>query len=419
MQTIAPVKNADREMFMDILRGFAILGIFIANLNFLSLYNSEQVSVGYHYAFDSQMTFLQAMFIEGKFYSIFSLLFGWGMALQMQKVKQPGLNSTVLVKRRLWGMLLFGLLHLFILWTGDIVAFYAMLGFLLLLFRNMPDRKLLFWGFFLVLSPIPIYFLKMNFLWLNAPAGILFETGKYVNEHLNHVSANGPGKALRNTGSWIDIWKMNISGGFFRYAYLFFVSRISKVLGMFLIGYYVGRNGNYKKILQNRNLLLRIAVSGFIIGLPANYFLAHYMQHEDDYFDLKMNGFYQTVAYALGVVPLAMAYASSLALVYQSGAGKKILRLLQPVGKMAFSNYLLHSLISILVFYGVGFGFGGQLGPTAWTIFALAVFSFQIFFSYMWLKTFNFGPIEWVWRSLTYRQWQPMRKRPDSMQHDA
>jgi uncharacterized protein len=108
-----------------------------------------------------------------------------------------------------------------------------------------------------------------------------------------------------------------------------------------------------------------------------------------------------------------------MALVYRSGAGKKILRLLQPVGKMAFSNYLMHSMISILVFYGVGFGFGGQLGPTAWTIFALGVFCFQVFFSYAWLKVFNFGPIEWVWRSLTYRQWQPMRKQSVSQEPSA
>ena len=410
MQTAAPVHNTEREKLMDILRGFAILGIFIANLRFMSFYDERNIVGAYHYNIDSKVSFLHAMFIEGKFYSIFSLLFGWGIALQLQRFREKGILTTALIKRRLWGMLLFGFMHLLILWTGDIVAFYAMLGFALLLFRNMEDKKLLLWGSILVLSPIVIYFLKMKFLWLNAPAGFLFDMNGKIEQAFNGVNGGRDGSGVAQTSTWLSIWKQNLAGIFGRYGYLFFVSRISKVLGMFLIGFWLGKNANYKKLLANSNLLKKIALAGFIIGLPMNYMLARYMQHEDDYFQLKMNGFYQTLVYALGVAPLALAYAATIAMVYKAIIGRKILSVLQPVGKMAFSNYIMHSLIGILTFYGVGLGYGGQVGPAAWTVYALLVFMFQIIFSTIWLSYFNYGPLEWVWRSMTYRKWQPMIK---------
>jgi uncharacterized protein len=411
MQQLTPVSNTEREKLMDVLRGFAILGIFIANLRFLSFYNEGETSTGYHFAIDGKVSFLHAMFVEGKFYSIFSLLFGWGVALQFMRMKEKGIVSTSLIKRRLGGMLILGLLHLIILWPGDIVAFYAMMGFLLLLFKNMSEKKLLIWGTILVLSPIVIYFLKMNFLWLNAPAGIMFDTNGWIDRHWSHLGDDGSeGLSTSSTSTWIKIWKLNIAGFFGRYGYLFFVSRIPKVLGMFLIGFWLGKNANYKKVLANNSLLKKIALGGFIIGLPMNYMLARYMQNEGDYFQLKMNGFYQTVVYALGVAPLAMAYVATIALAYKAKLGHQVLLVLQPVGKMAFSNYIMHSLIGVLTFYGVGLGLGGQFGPLAWTLFALVIFGMQIILSTIWLSYFNYGPLEWIWRSVTYKKRQPMKK---------
>lgn len=408
--TTTPLDAGNREHFMDILRGFALLGIFIANLHHLSFYSDDSVRNGFHYSFDKTIEFLHTVLIEGKFYTIFSLLFGWGVALQMQRLSDRGVEAVPFIKRRLWAMLLLGLMHALLLWTGDIVAFYAMLGFLLLLFRNKSDKTILTWGFLLLLSPILLYFLKMNFLWLNAPAFILRETGIWIDTNVNHLKEDGPGPGPAEMNSWISLWKLNSAGIFFRYAYLFFVSRISKVLGMFLIGYYLGRNYNYKAILSNKKLLLKIAVAGFIIGLPANYFMAHFASFQGDYFNLKINGLYQTIFYALGVVPLGLAYAATLALLFQFSKGKNLLMLLQPMGKMAFTNYVMQSFISIIVFSGLGFAKGGLLGPAAWTIFGIGVFLLQMLFSYLWLMYFNYGPVEWFWRSMTYRKWQRFRR---------
>ena len=212
--------------------------------------------------------------------------------------------------------------------------------------------------------------------------------------------------------SWLDQLKANISGFFFRYNYLFFVSRVPKVLGVFLIGYVVGRSDFYKNIFQHKKLLYWIIGGGLAVGLPANYYLAHYMSwYDQDYYGLKIKGLYQTIAYALGVVPLAMAYVGLFMLSFQTAAGKKILSPLAPVGKMAFSNYIMQSLIGNFVFLGAGLGYMGQVGPVYYTLFGIAVFIIQIILSTVWLKYFNYGPVEWLWRSATYKKWQPFRKR--------
>ena len=414
MQTLDPVKVHEREIFMDVLRGFAILGIFIANLGSgFSWYNESVHLTGPMLLpeWDHKMSFLHHMFIEGKFYSIFSLLFGWGIALQVKRGLDKGTDALPTIKRRLVFMLLLGAVHLLI-WPGDIVFFYALLGFLLLPFRKFSNKTLLITGACLILLPILLYAAKMHWPWLNAPAGILFETGGKVDHYLTGNNSEADFKNLLRHGNWWDILKADIAGFFFRYGYLFFVSRIPKVLGMFLIGYVIGRSDFYKNIMQHKKILYGTIVLGLVIGLPANYWLAHYIiLYEGDYFNLKVKGFYQTMAYAAGVVPLAMAYVALFMLSFQTAVGKKILSVLAPVGKMAFSNYIMHSLIGNFVFLGAGLGYMGQVGPVYFTLFGIAVFIVQIILSTIWLKYFNYGPVEWLWRSATYKKWQPFRKK--------
>jgi uncharacterized protein len=395
MQTLAPVQTNQRETFMDVLRGFAILGIFIANLNGFSWYSDQAKATGPYLlpAADDTMSFIHHMLIEGKFYSIFSLLFGWGIALQIKRGIAGGTNPMPTIRRRLFFMLLLGAVHLLI-WPGDIVFFYALLAFILL-----------------PLSPMLLYWLKMTWPVLNYPAELMVKTGIKVDGALMNIQSEEQFMKIMKEGNWFDQLKMNISGFFFRYNYLFFVSRVPKVLGVFLIGFVLGRSDFYRNITQHKKLLYWIIGGGLAIGLPANYFLAHYMSnHMGDYFQLKTKGLYQTIVYALGVVPLALAYVGLFMLGFQTSAGKKILSVLAPVGKMAFSNYIMHSLIGNFVFLGAGLGYMRQVGPVYYTLFGIGVFIIQIILSTLWLKYFNYGPVEWLWRSATYKKWQPMRK---------
>lgn len=413
MQTLAPVQSNDRVVFMDVLRGFAILGIFIANLGTgFSWYNESVNATGPMLLpkADHTMSFMHHMLIEGKFYSIFSLLFGWGIALQFKRAEAKGINAAPTVRRRLLFMLLLGAIHLLI-WPGDIVFFYAMLGFILLPLRKFSNKVLLVTGIILVLSPILLYWLKMTWPVLNYPAELLTKTGIKVDEALLNLKSEEDFMNLMKNGTWFDQLKANITGFFFRYQYLFFVSRVPKVLGMFLIGYVVGRSEFYKNIAQHKKLIYWIIGVGLVIGLPANYFLAHYMSTAmGDYFQLKPKGWYQTIVYALGVVPLAMAYVGIFMLCFQKTSCKKIMLLMAPAGKMAFSNYIMQSLVGNFVFLGAGLGYMGQVGPVYFTLFGILFFIIQIIISTFWLRYFNYGPVEWLWRSGTYGKWQPMRR---------
>jgi uncharacterized protein len=411
-QIITPIKNNDREIFLDALRGFAILGIFIANLRGLSFFdeNAKIYSSWIIQGLDDKMSFLQNVFIEGKFYSIFSLLFGWGIALQIKRGLAKGIDAVPTIKRRLLFMLLLGACHLLI-WFGDIVFFYALLGFILLLFCKLSNKTILINAVVLILSPILLYGLKMKFPVLNYPAEVLSEVGIDLREKLTGINSNATRIDFLQHASWFGHLKRNIAASFFRYSYLLFISRIPKVLGMFLIGYLIGRTDFYKNLVQNKKIVYWIIGIGLVIGLPANYQLAQYMSaSKADYFGLKINGWYQTIAYTFGVVPLALAYVGLFMLSFQTNIGHKLLLIVSPVGKMAFSNYIMHSLIGNFVFLGAGLGYMQQVGPFYYTIFAVLVFIFQILFSTIWLKYFFYGPVEWVWRSFTYGKKQPMLK---------
>ena len=250
------------------------------------------------------MTFLHHMFIEGKFYSIFSLLFGWGIALQVKRGIAKGIDAVPTIRRRLAFMLLLGFVHLLI-WPGDIVFFYALLGFLLLPLRKFSNKTLLITGIILMLSPILLYLLKMTFHELNYPSQKLNELGNWadvkLNPKLKDIKSMEEYMTLMKEASWWEILKSNMAGIFYRYGYLFFISRIPKVLGMFLIGYVVGRSDFYKNILQHKKLLYWVIGMGLVVGLPANYFLAYYMSNFDaDYYNMKTNGLHQTNFLCIG-----------------------------------------------------------------------------------------------------------------------
>jgi uncharacterized protein len=200
----------------------------------------------------------------------------------------------------------------------------------------------------------------------------------------------------------------NIAGIFYRYADLFFQSRIFKVMAMFILGYLLARNGRYKTLLADRKFLWKVAIAGLLLGLPSNFMLA-YNSNEGAYYGLKIEGFYQTIFYALGVAPLALAYVSLFFLLALTRAGKFVVKLISPMGKMAFTNYIMQSLAAILLLMPFGIGIL-KMGALYNTIFALSFFMVQIIISHIWLSYFQYGPVEWLWRTATYGKRQSFKK---------
>lgn len=390
------------------LRGFAILGIFIANLNaytFNWALTEDQKSTMLLHSYDGQMEFFHTMLITGKFYSIFSLLFGIGFAIYLSKADQNN-NILKLFKRRLLVLLLIGFLHLLI-WTGDIVAFYAILGFLLIPLRKFSNKVLLILAAVCILIPIGLYALQMA----NPKIFNIAQWPAKLAIHLDSKIGIDSNESYYKVGAGNNFWMMlraNLHGIFWRYHDLIFESRAFKVIGMFLLGVVVGRTKIFANLNNHKKLFWTVAIAGFAIGIPLNYFYADMKGPE--YYQLMIEGLYKTILYSFGVAPLALAYVASICLLYLKKSFKSTLDLIAPAGRMALTNYIMHSVIGLFTFTKLGLGIDNY-GPTAFTIFALVIFTFQIIFSTIWLRYFNYGPLEWLWRSATYRKWQKMRKQ--------
>jgi len=407
-----PVSGRERIDYLDVVRGLAIFGILITNIAWFSFYSPDHQGRFLFGSADKIVRFLQYMFVEGKFYSIFSVLFGWGIAIQIKRFNKDDKGAAAFIRRRLYFMMLLGGIHLALIWEGDIVFFYALVGFVLLALRKLSNRTLLVTGILLLLSPVVIYYLRMKIPLLQSPVDQLIQWGEHLYQRNGWTSQD-----LDRTGvligskSILTSIRITLCDLPYRFTNLLYASRAPKVLGTMLVGFVAGRSRIYPKILEHKRKLRWLSFMVLLIVLPLNYLLARHMYYSEFSFTWTTEGWYNTLVFALGVFPLAMVYMLWVALLLDDKKMHKPLLPLIPVGKMAFTNYILQSLIGIVLFYGIGFGLAQQFGPLALTVIAFLIFIFQILLSTTWLNYFRFGPVEFIWRSLTYGKIQPMRQQ--------
>ena len=403
---ISPTSKNERINFIDVLRGIAIQFIFMANIVYFSgLFFMPETfrDSNFLWPSDEIIDFLAFTLIDGKFYSIFSLLFGIGCMIQFNKLTKNNLPFAPFFRRRMFWLLIFGLIHLVGLWVGDILTLYALLGFVLILFVNVSDKKLLWFAVVLIMMPL-LNWVIIQLLNLNYPQ-FIFQKSLDIWEHFGYPSTEWNGKKFNdlqfyiNNGNWADFFKMNLGNTFVRVSRILDEGRAFKVLGIFLIGLWSGRKIINNKLLSNTKFLKKVALIGICIGLPMSI-LRTYIEFFGDRSDLM--SFLNTLCYALGTVPLALGYAALLALIYNNKPA--LLNWLAPAGKMAFTNYIMQTLISILIFYGLGFGYGGKFGFTIIMLIALIIFLCQVLFCTIWLQYFKYGPLEWIWRQATYNK---------------
>ena len=396
---------AQRTELLDALRGFALFGVAWSNYAVFAywIFLSEEAMASLPGAWlDEPLEVFHNVFIDGKFYSIFSLLFGIGFGFFLEK----GNDGVARFIRRLLILLGIGWLHIRYLWAGDILFLYAALGLLLPLFRKVSERALLITAAALLLVPIGIDAAQVLTHGGFDPARAMHalvhardaELGSNVFEDM--VKAPGGGLAEFNAAasrSWL-----------FRFEDLVQSSRLPKVLGLFLLGLWVARRKLFADPSGHRALLKRSCIVGVAVGLPFSilrWWSETHLEHLPD-----AHGLLATIGYALGVVPLAIAYASGFALLWTSDHSRRWLQLLAPMGRMALTNYLMQTVLGIVLFAGVGLGWGMRVSAVGFESIALGVYILEVCWSLWWLKRFRFGPMEWAWRSLTYGKVMPMRK---------
>jgi len=405
---INPISPNERIEVLDVMRGFAILGILIGNMQWFAGYGMMPPAVAaLGTAADHVVSFLVHFFVEGKFYSIFSFLFGFGFALQIAKAEERGDERASFFKRRMFWLLIIGFAHGFFIWAGDILSVYALSGFMLILFRRKSNRSIIKWviGFWLapVLVYILIYVLFVNFAPPEAsavaPAAKQFE------------GWNTAVGQITNGGYWQIFTGYNFQYILMRYAGLFAEMRWTKLLAMFLLGFYAYRRGIFQNLSAHRMFIRRVLIYGLILGITGNALLSYTMLIHPP-FPPSALGIVGTIGYVVGVPSLALAYIVAIALLWQKNIWQSILSILAPVGRMALTNYIMQSVICVFLFYGYGFGLYGSFYAAKATLTALAIFAFQIIFSTVWLKFFTHGPLEWIWRQLTYRRRMSLRIQP-------
>jgi uncharacterized protein len=415
-KTTLPLKATDRILYLDILRGLAILFIFLANITYLSgtTFYSDELAASFATAhFDHALEVFFFTLIDGKFYSIFSILFGIGFVVQYNNVMKGKRSFVPFFTRRMLGLLLIGGCHLVFVWPRDILTLYALLGLVLILFRNFNDKRLLRWA--AVLLVLPVLHWSAMYLSENFYPYPLFRLVSERAATLGLVTPETMGTdsprfspAAQIAGTDFSTWfEMQVKLPFLRLGGILMEGRIFKVLALFLIGIWAGRQILDKNILENSDFLKKIAIWGIAIGLPINVLRAvvKFGEHEGG----AVWNFLYHLFYALSVVPMACGYAAGIALLVL--AKPQLLSWLAPVGRTALSNYLFQSFIAIGIFYGIGLGLTGHFGFSIVAGIALLIFAWQVLFSTVWLRYFRFGPMEWIWRQMTYGRLIDIRHR--------
>lgn len=398
-----PVAEGDRLDVLDALRGVSLLGILLANLLIFGgvMYLDEATRDAMPYPkLDAAVRWIQLVFIEGKFYGLFSLLFGIGAGLQLGTGEDRGRNQ--LFRRRMLVLAAIGLLHS-LLWTGDILLFYAVLGLLLPTCARLPAQPMLRWGMGLFAGAAAWQYVVFGVVTqFGLPSGWPFVLAwDYLEPHYAAMDA------AQFRGDLVTMARYNLTAIWAdRWSHLLASARPFKVFGFFLIGLWAVRAGIPGALATHRALLARVVRWCVPIGLLGALVLAFGRFVDPD----GVAGALIPVAEAVGILGLTLGYAAMFALVWQRWR-PVFLQLFQPLGRMALTVYLMQTILCLFGLSALGLGWFKQVGAAQATAIALPVILVQMVFAHWWLARYRFGPAEWLWRSLTYGARQPMRRR--------
>ena len=406
-----PAARSERIEVIDILRGFALLGILLVNMELFSQPVQQVIFDPKEWAGQADRLAVWGVrfFAEGKFYSLFSFLFGLGFALQIQRAEARGTSFVPFYLRRLFVLLLIGVAHAILLWVGDILVLYAIAGtILLLLFRRRAPRTLLTWMavMFAVTILISAALTGLVALAQLSPEAAAEVSKSFAESESNMRAAAAKAAGIYSAGTFIEVTRQRLSDLGFMYTYVIFLA--FNVLAMFLLGLYVGRREIFRDIAGHLPLFRKVLWWGLPLGIVGNGVYVIFLEGVNRS-EASWQSLVAVIGQTLGAPALAMSYMAAITLLVQHDAWRARLGPLAAVGRMALTNYLLQSLVATTIFYGYGFGLFGQIGPAVGILFTLAIFTAQIPLSVWWMSRFQFGPVEWLWRTLTYLRWQPIR----------
>ncbi|MEO6408155.1 MAG: DUF418 domain-containing protein [Burkholderiaceae bacterium] len=394
------MRSDERLPALDILRGVALLGIFIMNMP------SFSASLFAEHATDA-VTMLRDIVIAGKFNAMFAFLFGIGFALQLARLQaaRPGRGARIYL-RRLLVLMLLGLAHGAVFWAGDVLFVYSILGLMLLLLRRVPDRMLLGLVVGGVLFPALAVYLRAGLLSLDTEGRAMFEY-QALEASNNLAYGSGAFAETARENSRMLAWAYSRPLGLWSIA-MFYVQMGTPLA----LGYVVGRRGWVERLGELvPQMRLARALAGSVGAAATLIYVGIGIDSQEPTLQSALLNLLQTV----GRLGLMLFYALTIAIVVQSVHWRERLAPLAAAGRMPLTNYLLQTAMATTLFYGWGFGWWGRADTAAQIGIALALFcAVQIPLSIFWLSRFERGPFEQLWRITTYGRGalQPARESP-------
>lgn len=427
--TLAPTTGAHRINSLDVIRGVALLGILLMNITGFGLYHaySDPTVMGGATGWNLRVWWMDSMFFEGTMRGMFSMLFGAGIVLFTSRKNLNGTESSVtdVFFRRLLWLFLFGIIHAYILlWHGEILYPYALVGMFVFSFRHWQPKQLIIGAIVLLIlttawSAKDYFNSKSSFdkateAQAKKSAGQVLskEDSLSIKSWENKVSDQKPSPEKINEGIAshqkdyfsVLMYKAPLNQTmqtFVMYRYFFM-----DIFAMMLLGIAFLKNGIFMGSKSNKFYLVMMMI-GYAIGLSVNYFESDYqMTHNFEVLPMEL----ANISYDLGRVFTTFGHIGLIMLFVKSGILPFLQKSLAAVGQMAFTNYIMHSVICNTFFLGFGFGMYGKLQRYELYYVVISIWIFQLIVSPIWLKYFRFGPMEWVWRSLTYWKKQPFRR---------
>jgi uncharacterized protein len=400
-----PIDPDQRLRHVDMVRGFALFGVMLVNM-----FNFGATSIIWTEPLDVAAQSVMRFFFETKSWRLFSFLFGFGFALQFLRAEQRQVNFLPTYVWRLVLLFCFGIANA-LLYDGDILMYYAEMGLLLILFWKLPPRVLLLIAAGCIFA-FPAQRALQSIVIGTTPYAesieIRLERAQARNTELLETHPYSVGTITDVVRENAQVIPPNLFGDYYG------VESALPFFAMFLLGLYVGRLRILHDPLRHEQLIRRTCFWGIGLGVVAMSLerALHFATGYEVFRDHLITPLYQFVgdfAFAYGATALALGYAAGIVILARHGRWQRLVGPLAAVGRMALSIYLAQTLMFSTLFYGYGFGQAGRIGPAMVLFYAAAFFAIQIFIANWWLQRFRYGPAEWLWRSLTYRQRQPMR----------
>jgi len=432
-----PVPSNERLRTLDVLRGAALLGIALMNIVFSGLpfpaYANPNLWGG-NDSLNVGIFAVQWVLFDGKMRALFSMMFGAGIVLFMRHAleRDNSVRAADLLSRRMMWLIVFGALHGWLIWAGDILYAYGLFGLLLIPLRNVSPRKLLITAgvalFLLSLAVVGRGFMVRSTRDAAVAARALEARGETLTKEQQEEKKewdeayNQAHPSREKLQEEVDNYRRSYGGVMtqrapvmrkFNFLPVYFPPNID-IWALMLVGMALFKLG----VLQGERspgFYVRLAAAGYAVGVPLNTLSAYGMISSN--FDIVASAFWNA-PYQIGRLSVALAHASVLILLVKSGSMRWLTDRLAAVGQMAFSNYISHSIVYAVVFYAPGFRLFGQLQRYELYYVVAALWMFNLAWSPIWLRHFRFGPLEWCWRSLTYWQRQPMRRPTPVKQPD-